>query len=235
VECAEGDRDARRGWTGSLRPIMQVPAPDAGIAAIDHPKTWLDTPRYYPRPRVQSASEPMKTSVQLMAGAAAATLLLSGCVTTMMAAAALNEKVSCMSEPDTGKKPATTYAEFPFRLTYEKQGETFVVEDTLICQYEGRHCSSTGREDVWRSTIAGRDNIVIHSVSDKEKYLFSVGRCERALAGIFPKADEDPQKRIYLAGFKNGREITTDWDAKMGDRLKSQGIVVTGFEMRPQK
>ena len=177
----------------------------------------------------------MKISVQLLAGATAATLFLSGCVTTMMAAAALNEKVSCMSEPDTKPKPTITSAEFPFRLTYQRQGETFVVEDKLTCQYKGRHCSSGSREDVWHSRIAGRENIVIHSISDHEKYLFSIGSCKRPMAGIFPDPGEDPQKRIYLAEFKNGREMKTNWDANMGSRLKSQGIVVTRFEMVPKE
>ena len=177
----------------------------------------------------------MKTSMRLFVGAITSTLLLSGCVTAMMTAAALNEKVSCMSEPDTKPKPKITYAEFPFRLTYQKQGETFVIEDKLTCQYKGRHCRSSGREDVWRSGIAGRENIVIHTISDDQKYLFSVGSCERPLVGIFPRTDDDPQKRIYLAGFKNGREMRTDWDANLGSRLKAQGIVVTSFEMGPQE
>jgi hypothetical protein len=34
--------------------------------------------------------------------------------------------------------PKNTYGEFPFRIVYEVDGERFVIEDTLICEYKGR-------------------------------------------------------------------------------------------------
>ena len=38
------------------------------------------------------------------------------------------------AQPD---PPEITYGEFPFRLTYELNGEIIVIEDTIICEYNG--------------------------------------------------------------------------------------------------
>ena len=35
------------------------------------------------------------------------------------------------------QKPVIQYGEFPFCLTYEKEGKTYEVKDTLICEYTG--------------------------------------------------------------------------------------------------
>ena len=33
--------------------------------------------------------------------------------------------------------PEIRYGEFPFRLEYEINGERFVIEDTVICEFDG--------------------------------------------------------------------------------------------------
>ena len=34
-------------------------------------------------------------------------------------------------------KPVVRYGEFPFRLVYELDGEQIIVEDTIVCEYDG--------------------------------------------------------------------------------------------------
>jgi len=42
----------------------------------------------------------------------------------------------CMVFPNP-PMPEITYGEFPFKLVYEKNGEKIVVEDTIICKFDG--------------------------------------------------------------------------------------------------
>ncbi|MCQ4936305.1 hypothetical protein [Anaerotignum propionicum] len=42
--------------------------------------------------------------------------------------------ISSMPDPPV---PKITHGEFPFRLEFEIDGKTVVVEDTLICEYDG--------------------------------------------------------------------------------------------------
>lgn len=44
--------------------------------------------------------------------------------------------IGTMSQPNP-PKPQITYGEFPFKLVYEIDGARKVIEDTLICEYDG--------------------------------------------------------------------------------------------------
>lgn len=48
-------------------------------------------------------------------------------------------------------KPEITYGEFPFRLTYELDGEIKVVEDIIICEFDGfDNLGSGGKQRKWK-------------------------------------------------------------------------------------
>lgn len=52
-------------------------------------------------------------------------------------------------------KPEITYGEFPFRLEYEINGERKVIEDTLICEYDGIGMDEgQGKYRKWKGYLA---------------------------------------------------------------------------------
>ena len=56
-----------------------------------------------------------------------------------------------MPEPP---KPEITYGEFPIRITYEIDGEIKVLEDTIICEYDGvKNYGSGGKRRQWKVYI----------------------------------------------------------------------------------
>ena len=60
-------------------------------------------------------------------------------------------------------KPEITYGEFPFKLTYELDGETKVIEDTLICEFDGfRIVGEAGTYRQWKSYLkSGSEEITL--------------------------------------------------------------------------
>ena len=52
-------------------------------------------------------------------------------------------------------RPAIEYGEFPFRVEYEIHGEVIVVEDTVICEFDGFDWNAgEGKVRVWKSRLA---------------------------------------------------------------------------------
>ena len=61
------------------------------------------------------------------------------------------------------EKPEITYGEFPFRLEYLHNGELKVVEDVLICEYDGVGWSETnGKYRKWKEHLkSGNERVVL--------------------------------------------------------------------------
>ncbi len=81
--------------------------------------------------------------------------------------------------------PQITYAEFPFALTYEVNGEVFTVEDVYICEYDGLGANSgSGKYREWNGYIkgTGEDGIVLKQVEESgdvsAEYTIYVGSAE---------------------------------------------------------
>lgn len=59
-------------------------------------------------------------------------------------------------------KPAITYGEFPFRLVYQINGETKVIEDTLICEYDGIGMDEgRGKYRKWKERLASGNQKIL--------------------------------------------------------------------------
>ena len=72
----------------------------------------------------------------------------------------------------TSDKPKITYGEFPFTLTYELNGEKSVIEDTIICEYEGvMNRGTAGKARKWSATLkSGREQLTLLDLrSQKEQ------------------------------------------------------------------
>ncbi|MBJ6362779.1 hypothetical protein ACFOQM_16165 [Paenibacillus sp. GCM10012307] len=66
--------------------------------------------------------------------------------------------------------PEIKYGEFPFRLTYSINGVTKVIEDTLICEYDGIGMNEgIGKYIKWKSHLAsGKNNILLLNVDSPQ-------------------------------------------------------------------
>ncbi|MEC0233381.1 hypothetical protein P4H71_03310 [Paenibacillus kribbensis] len=55
-------------------------------------------------------------------------------------------------------RPEITYGKFPFRLEYEINGQRKVIQDTLICEYDGIGSNEgQGKYRKWKDLLAGGD------------------------------------------------------------------------------
>jgi len=77
------------------------------------------------------------------------------------------------------EKPKITYGEFPFKLTYEINDEIKVIEDILICEYDGVKITSNGKRLKWKSYCLNSDEedsiVTIYSISNDEKIFYFIG------------------------------------------------------------
>lgn len=80
------------------------------------------------------------------------------------------------SQPDP-PKPEITYGVFPFRLEYEIDGEIVVVEDTLICEYDGVGWNEgVGKHRKWKESLAsGNKEVLLLQIDDTKSVYYSVG------------------------------------------------------------
>jgi len=88
--------------------------------------------------------------------------------------------VSC-TQPNP-PRPEITYGEFPFRIEYEKNGELVIVEDTIICKFDGVNINmgGNGKTLKWKSYFAsGRESLrssyAVLTVDDANQIYFSLG------------------------------------------------------------
>lgn len=76
-------------------------------------------------------------------------------------------------------RPEMTYGEFPFRLEYEINGERVVIEDTLICEFDGYGLSGgRGKYRKWKSAFAsGRERVTLY-VDETVEIHYPVGSAQ---------------------------------------------------------
>ncbi len=74
-------------------------------------------------------------------------------------------------------EPEITYGEFPFRLVYEINGERKVIEDTLICEYDGIGMNEgQGKYRKWKERLAsGNENILLLKVNNTQEIYYNSG------------------------------------------------------------
>ncbi|MCL2391954.1 MAG: hypothetical protein FWC66_05010 [Oscillospiraceae bacterium] len=68
-------------------------------------------------------------------------------------------------------RPQITYGEFPFRLTFELDGELQVIEDTIVCEFVGFESRGTaGRYRVWEAHLkSGAERITLLNLRHLEE------------------------------------------------------------------
>lgn len=89
--------------------------------------------------------------------------------------------------------PQIKYAEFPFRLEYEKNGETIVIEDTLICEYVGiRADEGRGKYRNWKQYLAsGKERITLYKEDDTLEIYFPTDNANYYMGDTDANADDN--------------------------------------------
>ncbi|WP_372015767.1 hypothetical protein [Pseudoxanthomonas sp. 10H] len=159
-------------------------------------------------------------------------LLLSGCVTTMVLAAAADAKLQCLSDPDDNPEPARTRGEFPFVLEYERDGRHESVRDVQVCEFKGRTCTMYGRDEVWKSSLAsGKAAIVLLRPDADKAYLASLGSCPAMMSETaYRRVVENPEYPASLVTYRNGKLERAEGGIWVKAELDTLGIRVTRFE-----
>ncbi len=74
-------------------------------------------------------------------------------------------------------RPEITYGEFPFRLEYEINGERKVIQDTLICKFDGFGSDEgRGKYRKWKTRLAsGNERLTLLKVDETMEIYYSGG------------------------------------------------------------
>ncbi len=74
-------------------------------------------------------------------------------------------------------KPVITYGEFPFRLVYELNDERIIIEDTIVCEYDGINMDAgQGKYRKWKAKFSSNGKEVTYLgivlLEDDEKTIY---------------------------------------------------------------
>ena len=70
-------------------------------------------------------------------------------------------------------EPATTYAEFPFELVYEIDGEIHTVNDAYVCEYDGIGMNEgVGKYRKWKGYIKGTGKTGVYLTEDEDRTIY---------------------------------------------------------------
>jgi len=126
--------------------------------------------------------------------------------------------------------PTITYGEFPFRLEYEINGERIIVEDTIICKFDGFEKTATGSFRKWKSHLASNknENAVLVIVEKRVKIYCSVGGAKYYMndEGMFP-AERPFAPRFFLVNSSSHDTMVY----KIADFIEKYKLKIVDFEL----
>jgi len=95
--------------------------------------------------------------------------------------------------------PEIRYGEFPFRLVYELNGEQIVVEDTIICEFDGIGSNAAvGKHRKWKAHLANSGGESVLLVSDDTRKIYCyVGDAEYYMDDETHPEERPLTPRIY--------------------------------------
>lgn len=102
--------------------------------------------------------------------------------------------------------PEITYGEFPISVTYEVDGEIGVVEDTVICEFDGfENLGSAGNYRKWKSHLkSGNENFGFFPIRDDGTMLevgISIGSPNYYM-GDFEQSKEEYERVMADEGYR---------------------------------
>lgn len=137
-----------------------------------------------------------------------------------------------MPEPP---EPAIKYGEFPFKLTYEVNGEIHVYEDVVICEYDGvDNLGTGGKKRKWSKRLkSGNEHIVL--LQDKtndvpfEIYASIPGLPEYYM-GDFKKSKEEYEQGMKDDRYLGYKQKDIEHSIKKEKALEQYGVKVINVE-----
>ncbi|WP_407872243.1 hypothetical protein [Paenibacillus sp. P36] len=130
-------------------------------------------------------------------------------------------------------RPEITYGEFPFRLKYEINGNQKVIEDTLICEFDGFGADEgRGKYRKWKRKLAsGNERITLLKVDSATEIYFTAGRTEYYMG--------DPYYANSNSSFPNASVVkkegamSKDSFLKADELLKQYNIRLISWDVSP--
>ena len=110
---------------------------------------------------------------------------------------------ACSSVP----APRITYAEFPFEIVYELDGETVTVSDVYVCEFDGYGWNeSAGKHRQWKGYVKSTGDREVTLLKDGNlKFAVSVGTPEYYMDDPAMEGAEEPTPTIYyVQTFESG-------------------------------
>lgn len=146
------------------------------------------------------------------------------------------------------KSPLITTGEFPFLVEYEIDGETFIIEDTIVCEFSGfdnTNAFSLIRPRTWDADFQKIDlskRIILEFDKNTESY-FTKGRINAESriiinclnGGYFmgdPDDKEDEPKIIYVERYYSSEKVSHVKHTKLTNKQLYEifGIKINRFE-----
>lgn len=138
-------------------------------------------------------------------------------------------------------KPEITYGEFPFKLTYELNGEIKTIEDTIICEFDGFEViGEAGKYRKWKKRLkSGNERITLLNIRDMEEkddynhtileLFFSYGNSEYYMGDEYHRSP--PQISDYIEYLYQSMDGTIGGSAfKADEAYEKYKIRLIGWE-----
>lgn len=120
------------------------------------------------------------------------------------------------SEDPYSQKPEITYAEFPFRLEYLIDGQNKIVEDVLICEFDGFSWNERqGKHRQWKERLAsGNEEILLLKIDDSHKIYYSPGYAKYYMGDMMEGV-------TFIHSFPDASYFSKNNDGSTNDRIIS--------------
>ena len=104
--------------------------------------------------------------------------------------------------------PEITSGEFPFCLEYRIGDETFIVEDVVMCEYDGIGFGDNGKFLKWKKWVASTGEEDLLLLTEENKKIFcTVGKADYYMGKTQEK--ELPKPKIYMEKQENSITISS--------------------------
>lgn len=128
-------------------------------------------------------------------------------------------------------QPSITYGEFPFRLEYELNGKRMVIEDTLICEYDGIGSDEgRGKYRKWSQRLAsGNESVTLLKVDNSTEIYYPPGSSDYYMGDL---AEYETFNHIFpnAALIETEGEVTHSGIISADDLLKKYNIKLISWD-----
>ena len=127
-------------------------------------------------------------------------------------------------------RPAIKEGEFPFSLTYSRDGVDHLIEDSVVCRYRGKKLTGGGASENWDLSLAsGNEYVVLKALNESQVIFFPTGACNWYM-GTAPSTIPNGSLASLLTTYRNGYRPSSIDPAELAN---VHGIVIKDFSPSP--